>query len=197
MFTKDILCQFIVVCDKSTEDAAHSIYNRAAKKGIKSVVWMEKDFEANKSRLTNRNHVLFLNEKYTNKYLADPTLESMKIIDGVFYKKQGNQLGIYIDTQNLSRIEKMIGGGGGVLISIGGVLSYDSDSYARQHLPSYPGRTKGLVKEWLGGACLAVGSVALMSAKIMRDKRRYKMLMKAVDKFDKDFLLDYVQDKQK
>lgn len=169
--TNDIPYKFIVVCDKFTEPIAHSISNRAVDKGVESVVWNEKDYNHNRVSLKNFNHVLFLNEKNLKTNLADPTIKSQPIVSGVLYKKQGHQAGIFVDKNSNP-------------LKTADYLAYT------------------LKEDW-GSVVLhsLTAPVSLISSlgwsiwrQIKSKKAKFYLLMKAVDKFDKDFLLDYVQE---
>ena len=170
--TNEIPYKFIVVCDKFTEPIAHSISNRAVDKGVESVVWNEKDYNQNRVQLKNFNHVLFLNEKNLKTNLADPTIKSQQIVSGVFYKKQGHQAGVFVDKN--SNPLKMADYLAGTLKEDWGFVVV---SFVNAH----------------------VGLLSSIGWSIWRQfkskKAKFYLLMKAIDKFDKDFLLDYVQDK--
>ena len=174
--TNDIPAKFIVVCDKFTEPIANSLSNRAAEKGIESVVWKEDDYESNKVRLKNLNHILFFNEKGINLHLADPTIKPQQISPGVLFKKQGHQAGIYIDRSIIPRE---------ITNSIAKSLKENWKFLVLEFLAaflSWPAAVWGVIGGgifyWFSGD----------------KKARIYLLMKAVDQFDKDFLLDYVQD---
>ena len=167
--TNDIPYKFIVVCDEFTKPIAHSISNRAIEQEIESVVWMEKDYKANEGRITNRNYVLFLNEKNIKVNLADPTITPQQIIPGVLYKKQGHQAGIYNDKNTNSL--KM------------------ADHIAKIFKEDWG----FLVLNLLNGQASTVGW--LFWRRIKNKKAKFYLLMKAVEEFNKTYLLDYVQGK--
>ena len=89
--------KFIVVYDKFTERIAQSLSNRAVDQNITSTTWNEDEYKQNKAALTNFNYLVILNKKIIKKNLDDPTLKQNEIVQGVLYKKQGHQIGIYID----------------------------------------------------------------------------------------------------
>lgn len=166
----DIPYKFIVVCDKFTEPIAHSLSNRAIDKNITSVVWGRKDYDDNKVRLTNRNFVLFLDEKNIKITLADPVIKPQQIVPGVFYKTQGHKAGIYIDkNSNPSKTAD----------DIANFLKENRDIIVACFIPD--------------GIYYAIFRAILSVDKTKRAK--FYLLMKAVDTFDNNYLLDYVHGK--
>lgn len=192
-------CQFIVVHEKFTEKVAQSLCNRAAEKGIKCVVWDEKNYDSNKQRLTNRNHVLFLCDKYIETNLTDPTIKSHQIIDGAFYKKQGCLLGIYIDNK-AGALEKTLYWASGVFTGGGliGAFSQPEPKSYKDVIIDRPNSTcnnKGGFVPIIIAAALAIGPSMAALAYRVHEKNRFNLLMKAVKEFDKTYLLDFIQGK--
>lgn len=103
--TPKIDYQFIVVYEKSNKQIAASIRNQAIDLKITSTIWGEKFYLGQETQLTNHNHVLFLSEKLIAENLSNPNLEEKELIPGVFYKKQGNNIGIYPKSENKSFVE--------------------------------------------------------------------------------------------
>ena len=89
--------KFIVVYDKFTESIAQSLSNRAVDKQISSITWNEDEYKYKKAALTNSNYLVILSKNIIKKNLDDPILEQKEIVKGVLFKKQGHQIGIYVD----------------------------------------------------------------------------------------------------
>lgn len=101
--------KFIVVYNEFTKPIANSLKNDAVEKGITSTIWTEKDHNDNLKLLTNENYVLFLTEKKIKEHLSNPKLKAHPIIDGVEYKKQGHELGIYLKETDFVQTAKCLG----------------------------------------------------------------------------------------
>lgn len=161
---------FIIVYERFTEPIAQSLYNRAIEKGITCTAWSEKEYIANKVRLTNKNFILLLNSDLIKKNLADPILEYREIVKGVLYKKQGHQIGIFLDkNQNPIKAADLLAG-------------VFKENWGKAVIT--------LIAAGLAG--VSVLSTVLYISKSKRAK--FYLYMKAIDKFDKDLLNQYIQD---
>ena len=100
--------KFIVVYDDFTKPIANSLKNDAIEQGITSTIWTEEQHNANLPGITNENYVLFLTEKKIKEHLSNPKLISQNLVNGVEYKKQGNELGIYVKDENLVEVAKRL-----------------------------------------------------------------------------------------
>jgi len=87
---------FIIVYDKETEEAAYSLYNRAAEMKICATMWSEKEFEANRVKLSNSNKFLFLSSNLSQKALMD-VQDPVDLGYKVYMKRAGNCVGIFLD----------------------------------------------------------------------------------------------------
>jgi hypothetical protein len=95
---KDKLPRFIVVYDKLTEPVAHAIVNKAEERSIECVAFSEQQFTS--KPIPNSNMILLLNRNLIhNKILSDPQIKPQFLRSGVWYKKQGNIVGIYVDDE--------------------------------------------------------------------------------------------------
>lgn len=93
--------KFIVVYDKFTKPVANSLKNKAKEMSINSTSWSEQEYLHNEAQLNNDNNVLFLSEKLIKENLSNPSLKPNYLINGVFYKKQGANAGIYVDNKEV------------------------------------------------------------------------------------------------
>lgn len=101
--------KFIIVYNEFTKPIANSLKNEAVAKGITSTIWTEKQHNDNLPELSNENYILFLTEKKIKEHLSNPQLKAHPIIDGVEYKKQGHELGIYLKEIDYVETAKRIG----------------------------------------------------------------------------------------
>lgn len=101
--------KFIVVYDDFTKPIANSLKNEAVGKGITSTIWTEKQHNDNLPNITNENYVLFLSENKIKEHLSNPKLKAHSIVDGVEYKKQGHELGIYLKEIDFVETAKRLG----------------------------------------------------------------------------------------
>lgn len=81
--------QCFIVYDDLTKQIAISIRNRLSEKGVKCVIWNDKQFKDNEARLSNYNRLLIFNKKIADEYLANYTILSRRITDYVIYKREG------------------------------------------------------------------------------------------------------------
>lgn len=171
--TEKIDYKFIVVYDSFTEPIAQSLSNRAVEKNITSTTWDENEYKHNKASITNFNYLVILSKKIINKNWADPILKQNEIIQGVLYKKQGHQIGLYIDKNvNVIKTADLLG-------------QLFKEDWGKFVLALVAG---GLVGSAILGALLR-------TLKIKRAK--FYLQWKAIDEFDKKLMLDFVQDKLK
>jgi hypothetical protein len=165
--------KFIVVYDKFTERIAQSLSNRAVDQNIISTTWNEDEYKQNKAALTNFNYLVILNKKIIKKNLDDPTLKQNEIVQGVLYKKQGHQIGIYIDKN--SNVIKT------------------ADFLGQVYKENWSNVTMGFVAQ--GWMFLGLSLLAIILSTYEKKRAKFYLLMKAIDKFDKKFMLEFVQDK--
>lgn len=81
--------QCFIVYDDLTKQIAISIRNRLSEKGVKCVIWNDKQFKDNEARLSNYNRLLIFNKKIADEYLSNYTILSRRITDYVIYKREG------------------------------------------------------------------------------------------------------------
>lgn len=163
--------KFIVICNKFTEPIAQSIYNRAIGKGITSTVWDEKIYNAQKAKLTNANYLLLLNDTLIKTNLADPMLVGQNLFPGVMYKKQGHQLGIFID-KNQNPIKA-------------------ADLFASIAKEDWGKIVLTLIASGIVGVSTILAPILYFNKK---KRAKFYLYMKAIDKFDKEFLEKFVND---
>lgn len=164
--------KFIVVYDKFTEPIAQSLFKRAGVKQIKCILWNEVEYKHNKAALTNFEYLVILSKKIIKKNFADPTLKQNQIVQGVLYKKQGHQIGIYID-KNADVIKT-------------------ADFLGQVYKENWSNVTMGFVGQ---GVILGLSLFAIILSIYEKKRAKFYLLMKAIDEFDKKFMLEYVQDK--
>ena len=164
--------KFIVVYDKFTERIAQSLSNRAVDQNITSTTWNKDEYKQNKASITNFNYLVILSKDIIKNNLADPTLKQNQIVQGVLYKKQGHQIGIYID-KNADVMKT-------------------ADFLGQVYKENWSNVTMGFVAQGV----IAGLSLLVMILSIYAKKRaKFYLLMKAIDEFDKRLMLDFVQDK--
>ena len=171
--TEKIDYKFIVVYDSFTEPIAQSLSNRAVDKNITSTTWNEDEYKHNKASITNFNYLVILSKNIIKKNLADPILKQKnEIIQGVLYKKQGHQIGIYIDKNaNVIKTADLLG-------------QLFKEDWGKVALSLVAGSIIGL-------------SFLATLATFKKKRAQFYLLMKAIDEFDKKYMLDFVQDKLK
>ena len=164
--------KFIVVYDKFTEPIAQSLFKRASVKQIKCILWNEVEYKHKKAALTNFEYLVILSKKIIKKNFADPTLKQNQIVQGVLYKSQGHQIGIYID-KNADVIKT-------------------ADFLGQVYKENWSNVTMGFVGQ---GVILGLSLFAIILSIYEKKRAKFYLLMKAIDEFDKKFMLEYVQDK--
>lgn len=171
--TPKIDYQFIVVYEKSNKQIAASIRNQAIDLKITSTIWGEKSYLDQETSLTNHNHVLFLSEKLIAENLSNPNLEEKELIPGVFYKMEGNCIGIYLKSENKSYVE-----------------------LANEYADILKENWKEVIARVICGD--AIGALIQTGFLFWRKQKKAKkyLLFKAADKFVKENLKDWL-DNQK
>ncbi len=163
--------KFIIVYERFTEPIAQSLFNRAIEKGVTCTTWSEKEYIAQKAALTNKNYVLLLNNNLIKKNLADPTLEYKEIVKGILFKKQGHQIGIFID-KNQNPIKA-------------------ADLFASIAKEDWGKIVLTLILSGIVGVSTMLAPILYFNKK---KRAKFYLYMKAIDKFDKDLLSKYLQD---
>ena len=97
--------QCFVVYDDLTKQIAISVRNRLSEKGVKCVIWNDKQFKDNEGRLSNFNRLLIFNKKIAEEYLANPSLKSKDLSEYVAYKREGRVASIYLKNDDLDYTE--------------------------------------------------------------------------------------------
>ena len=164
--------KFIVVYDKFTERIAQSLSNRAVDQNITSTTWNEDEYKQNKASITNFNYLVILSKNIIKNNLADPTLKQNQIVQGVLYKKQGHQIGIYID-KNADVMKT-------------------ADFLGQVYKENWSNVTMGFVAQ---GVITGLSLLVMILSIYAKKRAKFYLLMKAIDEFDKRLMLDFVQDK--
>lgn len=164
--------RFIVVYDKLTKKVAAALRNEAVNQKISSVIWDKKLYITHEPELTNYNHILFLNEDLINENLSDPNLKPIDLVPGFYYKKQGNQVGIF--PKNNTNWEK---------------VATEMASMFKENWGKF------LIVQIAGGL---IGSsiLAVILAFSRNRKAKLYMYFKAIDEFRKKYLMDFVAEKK-
>lgn len=165
---KDKLPHFIVVYDALTEPVAHTIVNKAKERSIECIAFSEQQFTS--KPIPNSNMILLLNRNLIhNKILSDPQIKPQFLRSGVWYKKQGNIVGVYVDDEIAPITNKEIG-------------SWVDDKY-KVVRPLYV----------LGWKCLeGIGHISRMLSKKEHNKDLRTRLFKGVSKFVEEDLDKFV-----
>ena len=161
--------KFIVVYDDFTKPIANSLKNEAIEKRITSTIWTEKQHNDNLPQITNENYVLFLTEKKIKEHLSNPKLKAYTIVDGVEYKKQGHELGIYFKEIDFVETAKRVG------------KSLKEDWLY----------VAGIL---IGGGVFGASILASFRYWSKKKKAKLYLLFRASDKFAESFLKKYVSD---
>lgn len=164
--------KFIVVYDNFTERIAQSLSNRAVDQNITSTTWNEDEYKQNKASITNFNYLVILSKNIIKKNLADPTLKQNQIVQGVLYKKQGHQIGIYID-KNADVMKT-------------------ADFLGQVYKENWSNVAMGFVAQ---GVITGLSILVLILSIYAKKRAKFYLLMKAIDEFDKKLMLNFVQDK--
>lgn len=93
--------QCFVVYDDLTKQIAISVRNRLSEKGVKCVIWDDKQFKANEARLSNFNRLLIFNKKIADEYLGNPSLKSKDLSEYVAYRQEGRVASICLKNEGL------------------------------------------------------------------------------------------------
>lgn len=102
--TERIKEKFIICYDKFTKPMALSLRNKISES--RCVLWGQKDYNDNESKLTNRNSLLILNKEMIAEHFANPAIKPIEFSEGVILKKEGNSIGIMVDPKvDISKID--------------------------------------------------------------------------------------------
>lgn len=97
--------QCFVIYDDLSKQVAISVRNRLSEKGIKCVIWDDKQFKANEARLSNFNRLLIFNKKIAEEYLGNPSLKLKDLSDYVVYRREGRVASICLKNEDLDYSE--------------------------------------------------------------------------------------------
>ncbi len=170
--TQRIKEKFIICYDKFTKPMALSLRNKITES--RCVLWGQKDYNANESKLTNRNSLLLLNKEMIEEHFANPAIKPIKFTEGVIIKKEGNTIGIMIDPEaDISKID---------------IKEIKSKT-------SWWKYVLGIVVPILtiGGIPVSIVTTILMYKNDKKKRTEFKLLFDAVQKLDEETIERYLR----